>query len=167
MPDNNPPEDDRQRGVSTKAVELAVAADILGLGLVAIMDSRRVGAFGWGDDGPQAGYFPFYIGLILCAASAWTLLADTVLRQGHDRRVRQPRKIPAGAVGIHSVPDLRHWQIYFIGIYVASALSSARSCLPCADSRGSRSSRVSLVVPVAVFLLFEVWFLVPLPRGRW
>ena len=72
MPDNNPAEDDSQRGVSTKAVELAVAVAILVLGLVVIMDSRRVGA-GWADDGPQAGYFPFYIGIILCFASAWTL----------------------------------------------------------------------------------------------
>ncbi|MCK7500079.1 MAG: hypothetical protein MZW92_64435 [Comamonadaceae bacterium] len=31
--------------------------------LVVIVDSRRIGA-GWADDGPQAGYFPFYIGLM-------------------------------------------------------------------------------------------------------
>ncbi|MDO8704872.1 MAG: hypothetical protein Q7J84_08000, partial [Sulfuricaulis sp.] len=73
MHDNDHTEDGSRHGVSTKAVEIAVAAAILLLGLVVIFDSRRVGA-GWADDGPQAGYFPFYIGLILCAASAWTLL---------------------------------------------------------------------------------------------
>ena len=58
MPDNDPAEDDSQRGVSTKAVEMVVAAAILVLGLVVMADSRRVGA-GWADDGPQAGISRF------------------------------------------------------------------------------------------------------------
>ena len=74
MHDNDHIEDGSRHGVSTRTMEIAVAAVILLLSLVVIFDSRRVGA-GWADDGPQAGYFPFYIGMVLCAASAWTLLA--------------------------------------------------------------------------------------------
>src|SRR3990172_6053154 len=119
MHDNGPSENDGQRGVSTKAMEIVVAALILLLGLVAIVDSRRVGA-GWASDGPQAGYFPFYIGLILCFASIWTLW-----------RTLFSDKDPTGVFVSHGklrlvlsvfIPSLIYVAaIYFIGIYVASA----------------------------------------------
>ena len=53
-------------------VEIGVAVFTLILGMVVIIDSRRVGS-GWAEDGPQAGYFPYYIGIFLCLASAWTI----------------------------------------------------------------------------------------------
>ena len=105
MPDNDPAEDDSQRGVSTKAVEMVVAAAILVLGLVVMADSRRVGA-GWADDGPQAGYFPFYIGLILCFASAWTLWRTLFSGKDTTGVFVSRKKLTAGAVGIHTVHDL-------------------------------------------------------------
>ena len=51
------------------SAELVVAALFFLLGGIVIYDSWRLGA-GWSEDGPQAGYFPFYIGLLVCAASA-------------------------------------------------------------------------------------------------
>ena len=44
-----------------RTAELAVAAFFFLLGAIVIYDSVRLGAK-WGADGPQAGYFPFYIG---------------------------------------------------------------------------------------------------------
>ncbi len=58
---------------SVRAVETGVAAIILIFGLVVVVDSYRVGAR-WGDDGPQPGYFPFYVGLLICISSAMILL---------------------------------------------------------------------------------------------
>ena len=37
-----------------------------------MIDSYRLGA-SWGSDGPQSGYFPFYIGLLICLSSVVTL----------------------------------------------------------------------------------------------
>ena len=51
-----------------RSAELAVAAFFFALGAVVIYDSIRLGR-GWGDDGPRPGYFPFYVGLIICIAS--------------------------------------------------------------------------------------------------
>jgi putative tricarboxylic transport membrane protein len=58
---------------STRAVEIGVAAIILLFGLVVVFDSYRLGAQ-WGDDGPQPGYFPLYIGLLICFSSAVVLV---------------------------------------------------------------------------------------------
>lgn len=67
-PMSTPPSDDRA-AASTRAVELVVASLIALFGLIVIADSIRLG-FGWGSDGPQASYFPFYIGAFICIASA-------------------------------------------------------------------------------------------------
>lgn len=165
MSDNGHHEDGaHHRGVSTKAVEIVVALLTLVLGLVVIFDSRRVGA-GWADDGPQAGYFPFYIGLILCLASIWTLWR--VLFSGKD--------VAAGVFVSHKklrlvlsvlIPSLIYVAaIYFIGIYVASAVFIGAFMYWHGRFAWSRIIPVSLSVPVAMFLLFEIWFLVPLPKG--
>ena len=53
---------------SVKAVEIGVAVAIFLFGALVVFDSYRVGAK-WGDDGPQAGYFPLYVGLLICLAS--------------------------------------------------------------------------------------------------
>jgi putative tricarboxylic transport membrane protein len=59
-------------GVRTVAVEAATSMLLAGVGAAAMWDSRRLGA-GWGADGPQSGYFPFWIGLLLLAASLGNL----------------------------------------------------------------------------------------------
>ncbi|MDO8598430.1 MAG: tripartite tricarboxylate transporter TctB family protein [Sulfuricaulis sp.] len=163
MSDNDPAEDDSQHGVSTKAVEMVVAAAILVLGLVAMVDSRRVGA-GWADDGPQAGYFPFYIGLILCFASAWTLWRT--LFAGKDiTGVFVSRKKLRLVLSVFIPSVIYVAATYFIGIYVASALFIGAFMYWHGRFPWTKIVPVSLLVPVAVFLLFEVWFLVPLPKG--
>ena len=64
--------------LQTRWVEVVVAALIVVAGLVVIQDSLRVG-ISWGSDGPKAGYFPFYIGVILAIAGV-TVVVQTVLR---------------------------------------------------------------------------------------
>ena len=57
------------RGIRRRTAEIAVAAILFALGSLVVFDSRRLGS-SWGSDGPEAGYFPFYIGLIICISSA-------------------------------------------------------------------------------------------------
>ena len=61
-----------RRGVPTFAVDAVVALILLVLGLVVVTASAKLGA-GWTSDGPGSGYFPFYLGIILCLASVSTL----------------------------------------------------------------------------------------------
>ena len=55
-----------------RAVEVAVAVFVFAVGAVVVYDSYRLGSK-WGSDGPQSGYFPFYIGLLICISSAVNL----------------------------------------------------------------------------------------------
>ena len=59
--------------IKTRTMEIAIAVFFLLCSAIVIYDSARLGAR-WGEDGPQAGYFPFYIGSILCNASVINLL---------------------------------------------------------------------------------------------
>jgi len=155
--------DRRRKGISAKAVEIAVAALMLGLGLVVIFDSRRVG-YGWAEDGPQAGYFPFYIGLILCAASAWTLLQGAFSNRAA-MGVFVSRKKLRLVLSVFFPSLIYVIAIYYIGIYVASALFIGSFMYWHGRFPWIKIIPVSLIVPVSMFLLFELWFLVPLPKG--
>jgi hypothetical protein len=62
----------RDGGISTRTMEIVVALVLLAVSALVVIDSYRLGSK-WGDDGPQSGYFPFYIGLLLGIASLATL----------------------------------------------------------------------------------------------
>ncbi len=163
MHENEPVDDGSRRGVSTKAVEIVVAAAILALGLLVIVDSRRVGA-GWADDGPQAGYFPFYIGMLLTLASVWTLLRTLFSGQA-GAGVFVSRKKLRLVMSVFLPSVIYIVATYFIGIYVASAIFIGAFMYWHGRFPWTKIVPVSLAVPVSMFLLFEVWFLVPLPKG--
>jgi putative tricarboxylic transport membrane protein len=155
--------DRRRHGVSVKAVEIAVSAIMFGLGLVVIVDSRRVG-YGWAEDGPEAGYFPFYIGLILCAASAWSLLRAAFSNRAASGVFVSRKKLRL-VMSVFTPSLIYVISIYFIGIYVASALFIGTFMYWHGRFPWIKIIPVSLIVPVSMFVMFEIWFLVPLPKG--
>ncbi len=163
MHDNEHTQEGSHRGVTTKTMEIVVAAVILLLGLVVIYDSHRVGA-GWGDDGPQAGYFPFYVGIILCVASAWTLLR-AMFADKADASIFVTYKKLRLVMSVLLPSAIYVAAIYFIGIYVASAIFIGAFMYWHGRFAWLKIILISVIVPVSMFLMFEVWFLVPLPKG--
>jgi putative tricarboxylic transport membrane protein len=149
--------------VSTLGPELGVALLLMALALLVITDSIRVGT-GWGDDGPRSGYFPFYIGALLLAASGWTFV--TALKKG--RR---------GAEGFATHGQLKSvWQVAlpmllyvgvmaWTGLYLASLGLIAWFMRRHGKYGWGLTAAVSVGVPLLAFLVFERWFLVPLPKG--
>ena len=65
---------DERAAISMRAAELVVAALLFAVGAIVVYDSYRLGSK-WGSDGPQSGYFPFYIGLLICVSSHRQLCA--------------------------------------------------------------------------------------------
>jgi putative tricarboxylic transport membrane protein len=151
------------RGVGTRWPELGVAAFLMGLAALVIADSLRVG-IGWADDGPRSGYFPFYVGLLLLAASGWVLLSQ-LWRWRRDDPAFATRAQLAQVLAVFW-PMLVYVALIFpLGIYIASALLIAYFMWRYGKYRAAITLPVSVGVPLLFFLVFERWFLVPLPKG--
>ena len=150
------------RPVGTRGFEVAVAVLLQVIAVMVIIDSIRVGT-DWADDGPKAGYFPFYIGLLLFAAATWVLI--NALRGGKSDTPFATREELARVVTMF-IPMLVYVAgIALLGIYVSSALLIAFFMIRHGRYRWPLTAAVSLGVPVLLFLVFERWFLVPLPKG--
>ena len=154
-------EGEAERGITTRSVEIVVAAAIFTLGAVVMYDSTRLG-WRWGSDGPQAGYFPFYIGIFLCVcalavlARAWAEPRSQLFVSWTALKSVMQVLVPAAVFVL---------AIQVFGIYLAGAgyIGFFMRWL------GRYSLAVSAVVGIAVmtffFLMFEVWFKVPLYKG--
>jgi hypothetical protein len=150
---------------SVRTWEIVVAALFLVFGAVVVWDSRRLGSQ-WGSDGPQAGYFPFYIGVLICTASAVNLF--TALAKGsRDAFVEwgQLRLILIVMVPTLVYVALIANPLYSLGIYVPSALFIAFFMRFLGKYGWVKIAAVSLGTMVAFFVMFEIWFKVPLPKG--
>lgn len=147
----------------TRGPELTVGLITMGLAGLVITDSMRVG-IGWGDEGPQAGYFPFYIGLILLAASGLIVLT-TFLKWRTSKSVFATREemIPVFQMLVPMVVYVI--AMVYLGIYLPSAVLIGFFMRRHGGFAWPLTLGVSVGVPLAFFLVFEKWFLVPLPKG--
>jgi putative tricarboxylic transport membrane protein len=146
-----------------KSAELFVAALFFIAGAIVVYDSQHLGAK-WADDGPQAGYFPFYIGLILCI-SALINLAAALVDKGDSGKafveVGQLKLVLSVLVPTSIYVALIGW----LGIYVASILYIGLFMRWLGEYAWWKLAAVSVGNSVFFFLIFEVWFKIPLPKG--
>lgn len=151
-------------GVSTHIVDAVVAGLVLLLGIVVIYGSRKLGSE-WTSDGPGAGYFPFYIGLILSISGAGILYQalfgksknTEVFVDGVQLRRVLSVLIPAGVYVL---------AVQFVGLYVASAVYITLFMVLLGKYTWLKSVVAALMVNILFFLMFEVWFKVPLFKGK-
>jgi putative tricarboxylic transport membrane protein len=148
---------------SRRTMEIAVTLVFLLFGLVVCWDSWRIGAR-WGSDGPQAGYFPFYIGLIINICSLITLVQAFRMKAADN--VPFVLRGQLKMVTLVMVPTIVYvGLINWLGIYVASTIYIALFMWWLGKYSWIKYVSVSLGVSVAFFLMFEIWFKVPLPKG--
>lgn len=153
--------------VSTRWVEIALALFTAALGGIVMYGSLEIG-IGWSDSGPQAGYFPFYIGLLLSSASLGNLLM-VVLRWELLATAFVARKAFAQVLAVF-VPITAYVILHsLIGIYLASAAFIAwfmwRNCQGTQRHGLPIILAISIGAPLASYLIFAVWFKVPLDAG--
>jgi putative tricarboxylic transport membrane protein len=148
---------------SVRSLELWTAALVLLLGLLVVWDSRRLGS-SWGEDGPEPGYFPFYIGLLICISAVVTLV--TAFRQRELRHKPFVSREQLKLILIVLLPTIVYVSlIAYLGLYVASTVYIALFMWRLGKYSWLTTLPVSIGVSVAFFLVFEVWFKVPLPKG--
>jgi len=148
-------------GPSHRWTELGVAAIMALFGLITIIGSLQVG-IGWGAEGPKSGFFPFYIGLFIIVGSIVNLAQryfehdDGLFAEWSQLRQVLAVVIPT-TVYVFAIP--------YTGIYVASAVLIALFMSWLGNYRWPITGAIAIGVPVAIFLMFEKWFLVALPKG--
>ena len=164
MADKQNSPDTGRPAVMTRTMEIIVAAVLLSFGAVVAFDSFRLGAR-WSEEGPQSGYFPFYIGLIICIASLVTLLQAVLGGAAGGNKVFVEREQFKLVLAVLVPAALYVLGIQLIGIYVASAVYIAVFMVWLGKYAWLKSVVLGLAVSASLFVLFEVWFQVPLPKG--
>ncbi len=147
-------------------VSLITSILFLVLGVVVMVGSLKLGA-SWGSDGPEAGYFPFYISLIFMLSSTVTLYQAAIVDK-NQKPVSFVDKESFKQVMAVLLPAIVFvLGVQLIGIYVSSVLYIAIFMVWLGKYPIWKAIVVSLGVSVALYLMFEYWFQVPLPHGSW
>lgn len=148
-------------------MEAITALLLAGVGALAVWDSRRLGA-GWGADGPQSGYFPFWLGLALVLAGL-ALLAAALRPPKAGRKAGSEPFLTRGQLR-HVLAVLLPLVVYvaaipFLGLYAASAVFVAYFMVAVGRFPPLVAIPSGLAVGLVAFVVFDLWFLVALPKG--
>jgi hypothetical protein len=150
-----------QAGPSQRGVESGVAIATAVFALVVIYGSTQVG-IGWGVEGPKAGFFPFYVGVVILIASIVNLIQAWMGPRGERfAEWGQLRQVLSVVIPTAVYVAIIPW----IGIYVSSILLIAFFMRRLGNYGWALIAVIGLGAPLIAFLVFERWFLVPLPKG--
>lgn len=148
-------------GPSHRSWEIGVAIAMIVFGAVVIYGSLQVG-IGWGPEGPKAGFFPFYLGVTIILASAMNLVA--AMAQSRQKVFADWSQL--GSVVSVVIPTAVYvFAVPWVGIYLSSLILIALFMRWLGRYSIAMCAVVSISVVVLTFLMFEKWFLVPLPKG--
>ena len=152
--------------VSTRTMEAVVAALLFLFGATFVYQSYELG-FRWAVEGPQSGFFPFYVALIICGSSLVVFVNalrgkagrsdESFVERGQLWKVMQIL-IPAAIFVLG---------VQLIGIYVSSVIYIALFMRFLGKYSWLKSVLIAAIICIALFFMFEVWFQVPLYKGRW
>jgi putative tricarboxylic transport membrane protein len=161
--DPTAPEADSPAVTSNRTVEIVVSLALLALALTLGYDNWRTG-IGWDSTGPEPGYFPFYLSVILAAASLYGLVAAALSRQQALETFvtrAQGRRVMAVFV-----PTLLFCLVtQFLGLYVASFLLIAGFMRLVGKITLWKSLLTALLFTAAMFVTFDIAFDVIMPKG--
>jgi putative tricarboxylic transport membrane protein len=144
-----------------RTADLVTASVLMLVGAIVLYDALRLG-IGWGSDGPKSGFFPFWLSVLMLAACAVIVL----------QALRQARRAPF-VTRAQLVPVMKVlWPatamvvlMQFVGMYVASAVYIGFYMRWIGRHSWPAVIGLAVGIPIATFLIFEKWFLVPMPKG--
>ena len=146
-----------------RSAELAVAGFFFALGAVVIYDSVRLGT-GWADDGPRPGYFPFYVGLIICVSALVNAVRALLVPAAKNKTFVEVGQLKMVLTVL--VPTALYvLAVTWIGIYVSSIAFIAFFMRWLGKYAWWKAAAVSIGAAVVFFVIFEKWFQIPLPKG--
>jgi putative tricarboxylic transport membrane protein len=155
--------DESRAAFRLKSAELAVAALFFILGAIVITDSLRLGS-GWGSDGPKPGYFPFYIGLLICISSVVNFVAALRMKPERNKAFVEVGQLKL-VLTVLIPTAIYAFLVTWIGIYVSSILFIGFFMRWLGKYTWLKVVLVSVLTVAAFYVVFEMWFKVPLPKG--
>jgi putative tricarboxylic transport membrane protein len=146
---------------SKRAAEIITALLLVALGVLVLGAAVEMG-IGWGSDGPESGFVPFWLAIALVLCSAWIIVKASRRRSAEAFATRaQLRSVLKVLLPAMAMIAATPW----LGLYAASAIYTGVYM----RAIGKHSWTLAIALPLAmmllVFLVFERWFLVPLPKG--
>jgi putative tricarboxylic transport membrane protein len=154
---------DSRAVASGRAVDIATSLVLLAIAALLAFDNWRTG-MSWDATGPQAGYFPFYLSLILAGAGVFGILKEAARRGTksepfvHREQLRRVLQVLAPTIAFCL---LMQW----LGLYVASFLLVAGFMVFVGRIAWWKSLLTALIFSVAMFVTFEIAFDVLMPKG--
>jgi putative tricarboxylic transport membrane protein len=152
-----------ETGPSQRSVEIGVALGTLAFGAVILVGSLQVG-IDWGIEGPRPGFFPFYVSLFIIVGSIYNLLQATALggiKEGLFSSVDQLKRVLSVVVPASIYVAL----VPFLGMYVSSMLLIAVFMMWLGKYSVWYTLPIAVGVPAVVYIVFERYFMIPLPKG--
>ncbi len=161
--DPTAPAKDSPAVVSVRTMELAVYVALLALALLLGYDNWRSG-MGWAKDGPQSGYLPFYLCVILAGASLFGIA--TVLMRKADAATTFVNRDQLRRVLQVFIPTLLFCAaMQWLGLYVASFLLVAGFMALIGRIAIWKALLTSFLFAFIMFATFDVAFDVIMPKG--
>ena len=152
--------------ISMRAMEIITALLFIAIGLVVMVGSLKLGA-SWGSDGPEAGYFPFYVSLIIIVSSAITLYQAVIVNKNKETESFVDKESFSQVMAVLLPAFVFILGVQLIGIYVSSAIYIAIFMVWLGKYPIWKAVAVAVGVSAALYFMFEYWFQVPLPHGSW
>jgi putative tricarboxylic transport membrane protein len=147
--------------ITRRSAEIAVGIGVAAFGLLAIISNYQLGA-GWAEDGPEAGYFPFRMGVAILLASI-VVVVQAVRRNDRSAFVESTQLKLVATVLLPLVVYIA--AIKFTGIYVASTVFIGIFMALVGKFSWWRSAITGIAINLVLFWIFEIMFKVPLPKG--
>lgn len=147
--------------VTRRTAELVVGALLAAFGTLVVVTNYGLGA-GWAEDGPQAGYFPSRMGAFILIGSIAVIIH--AIRSNDRSPFVETSQLKQ--VAIVFIPLLLYvGALQVLGIYVASALFIGLFMIFVGRFKWWQAALVGGGINLLLFWVFEMQFLVPLPKG--
>src|ERR1700704_4215191 len=148
---------------SNRTIDVIVLLMLVALALVLGFDNWRTG-IGWAAEGPEAGYFPFYLSVILAGASVYGLVAAFLSRrEAAETFVTRAQLRRVMAVFIPTLLFCLATQ--FLGLYVASFILIAAFMRMVGKIVLWKSLLTAFLFTAIMFVTFDIAFDVIMPKG--
>jgi putative tricarboxylic transport membrane protein len=161
--DPTAPEADSPSVVDTRTIEIAVSLLLLALAVALGYDNWRTG-IAWDSTGPQPGYFPFYLSVILGGASLYGLVTTLVAR-GAAAETFVSRAQLRRVMLVFVPTALFCLAVQYLGIYVASFVLIAGFMRLVGKIALWKSLLTAFVFTAIMFVTFDLAFDVIMPKG--